>query len=59
MEQVKKCFVESPQTAESSCHSNFGHWHAGFMNELFREKHSPCLRNRDGRRSKVLKEQAT
>ena len=28
------------------------------MNELFREKHSPRLCNRDGRRSKMLKKQA-
>ncbi len=59
MEQVQKRLIKSPQTPKPSRHRNFGHRHLRLMNQLLRKQHPPRLRNRDRRRTKVLKEQTS
>src|SRR5215469_4879058 len=54
MKQIEKGFVESPQAAESRRHRNFRHGHLSLMYELFGEKHSSCLRDRNRRCSEVF-----
>jgi hypothetical protein len=58
MKEVEKCFVESAEAAEAGRHGDFGHWHPGFVDELFCEEHAAGLGDGDGGCSKVLEEEA-
>jgi hypothetical protein len=51
---MEKGLVESPHAAEAGRSCNVGHRHLGIVDQLFREQHSPCLRNRDGGSAKML-----
>jgi hypothetical protein len=58
MKKVPEYFIESPNAAESGCQRNLSHGHSRFVNKLFSKEHTPGLRYRDGRGSKMLHEQS-
>ena len=57
MEEIAKYFIESPQTAKAGRQRNLCHGHIGFVDQLLGEQHTPRLRDRNRRRSKMLSKQ--
>jgi hypothetical protein len=58
MKQIPKTLIESPHAAEPGSQRNFSHGHLRLVNQMLRKKHTPRLRHRDGRCSKMLYEQS-
>jgi hypothetical protein len=50
MKQIAKDFIETTQTAKTSCQTNFTHGHPRLMNELLGKEHASglCYSNRGG-----------
>jgi hypothetical protein len=57
-EELQKNLVESPNASESRRGGDFRHWQSRVMDQLFGQKDSPGLSDRDGRSAKELFEQA-
>ncbi len=58
VEEVVEGFVEAAEAAESGGQRDFGHGHAGFVDELLGEEDAAGLGDRDGRGAEMLVEEA-